>query len=282
MGESKDRERLDRYLVRNKIVSSRERAKEMILAGQILLDGCPAVKPSALIDPESPPHVRVIGDILKYVSRGGLKMEKALECFPVNVKDKVCLDGGASSGGFTDCMLMNGAEKVFAVDVGRGQLDGKLLADQRVISMEGTNLRDLTPDMLGEKVDLISVDVSFISLTKVLLPLKSCLKPGGQMVCLIKPQFEAGKNRVGKKGVVKDSGVRKEVIKNVIAFARSIGLCAEGLTYSPVRGPEGNIEFLLYLTYDTESSDLPGRVGDEEISRITKEAEQALSSGKKS
>ena len=192
-------------------------------------------------------NIEVRGSTLKYVSRGGLKLEKAMTHFGVTLKDKVCMDVGSSTGGFTDCMLQNGAVKVFAIDVGHGQLDWKLRNDERVVCMEKTNIRYVVPEDLGEAADFSSIDVSFISLTKVLLPVYHLLKEDGAVVCLIKPQFEAGREKVGKKGVVRDPEVHKEVIEKVISYGQSIGYAALHLEYSPIKGPEGNIEYLLHL-----------------------------------
>ena len=192
-------------------------------------------------------------DALRYVSRGGLKLEKAMAQFGITLDDKVCMDIGASTGGFTDCMLQNGAKKVYAVDVGYGQFAWKLRQDPRVVCMEKTNIRYVTPEDIGDALNFASVDVSFISLTKVLGPAKELLKDGGQMVCLIKPQFEAGKDKVGKKGVVRDPAVHKEVIERVILFAKSIGFGILHLDYSPIKGPEGNIEYLVHIVKDAEA-----------------------------
>lgn len=191
--------------------------------------------------------IEVRGNTLKYVSRGGLKLEKAMTHFGVTLKDKVCMDVGSSTGGFTDCMLQNGAVKVFAIDVGHGQLDWKLRNDERVVCMEKTNIRYVVPEDLQEQADFSSIDVSFISLTKVLLPVYNLLKEDGEVVCLIKPQFEAGREKVGKKGVVRDPKVHEEVIEKVIAYGQSIGYATLHLEFSPIKGPEGNIEYLLHL-----------------------------------
>jgi 23S rRNA (cytidine1920-2'-O)/16S rRNA (cytidine1409-2'-O)-methyltransferase len=199
----------------------------------------------------------VKGSTLKYVSRGGLKLEKAMEHFDVTLNGKVCMDVGSSTGGFTDCMLQNGAVKVYAVDVGHGQLDWKLRNDERVVCMEKTNIRYVTPEQIEELVQFASIDVSFISLTKVLGPVKELLTDEGEIVCLIKPQFEAGREKVGKKGVVRDRKVHEEVIHMVMDFAESIGFVLCNLEFSPIKGPEGNIEYLLHLSKDTE------RVGGE-------------------
>ena len=193
-------------------------------------------------------QIEIHGTTLKYVSRGGLKLEKAMTHFGITLEDKVCMDIGASTGGFTDCMLQNGAKKVFAIDVGYGQLAWKLRTDERVINMERTNIRTVTPEMIGEPLDFASIDVAFISLTKVLPVAYTLLKETGEVVALIKPQFEAGREKVGKKGVVRDPAVHAEVIRTVTDFARSLGFCPLALTYSPVKGPEGNIEYLIYLS----------------------------------
>ena len=198
-------------------------------------------------------NIEIHGNTLRYVSRGGLKLEKAMAQFGITLDDKVCMDIGASTGGFTDCMLQNGAKKVYAVDVGYGQFAWKLRQDPRVVCMEKTNIRYVTPEDIGDALNFASVDVSFISLTKVLGPAKELLKDGGQMVCLIKPQFEAGKDKVGKKGVVRDPAVHKEVIERVILFAKSIGFGILHLDYSPIKGPEGNIEYLVHIVKDAEA-----------------------------
>ena len=195
-------------------------------------------------------EITVKGHTLPYVSRGGLKLEKAMKNFGVTLKDKVCMDVGASTGGFTDCMLQNGAVKVYSIDVGYGQLDWKIRSDPRVVVMERTNIRYVTPEQLGEPLDLSVVDVSFISLKLVLPVIKTLLKPTGQVLCLIKPQFEAGKEKVGKKGVVREKSTHKEVLDNFVALADELQFKILGLTFSPVKGPEGNIEFLAHLTLD--------------------------------
>lgn len=240
------KERLDVLLVKRGLAKSRENAKEMILEGGILVQGRERRKPGEKYEADETEITVQKGGLL-YVSRGGLKLEKALAEFCVSLAGKVCMDIGASTGGFTDCMLKSGAARVYAVDAGHGQLARSLLGDCRVINMEGTNFRYITGDDVKEDLDFISVDVSFISLTKILTPAHGLLKAGGQMVCLIKPQFEAGRARVGKRGVVKDPAVHREVIREIMEFARSIGFAVLGLTYSPVRGPEGNLEYLLWL-----------------------------------
>ena len=244
------KERLDILLVKQGFAPSREKAKAILMSGIVYVDGQKEDKAGTMFDAEKV-TIEVRGATLRYVSRGGLKLEKALAVFPIDLAQKTCLDIGASTGGFTDCMLQNGAGKVYAVDVGHGQLDWKLRNDTRVVCMEKTNFRYMTEDSLPEKVDFASCDVSFISLTKILGPAYALLKDGGQMVCLIKPQFEAGKEKVGKKGVVTDIEVHKEVMEKVIIFAAELGFGIRGLDYSPIKGPEGNIEYLLYMQKET-------------------------------
>lgn len=239
------KERLDLLLVQRGLAESREKAKAVIMAGIVYVNGQKEDKAGSTFDQLALIEVR--GSTLKYVSRGGLKLEKAMEKFPVVLRGKVCMDVGSSTGGFTDCMLMNEAIKVYAVDVGHGQLAWKLRQDPRVVVMEKTNIRYVTPDQIQEPVEFASIDVSFISLTKVLVPVKELLTEHGEIVCLIKPQFEAGREKVGKKGVVRDMKVHKEVIHMVVDFAISIGFYVDGIEFSPVKGPEGNIEYLAYL-----------------------------------
>ncbi len=248
--EKTKKKRLDMLLVEQGYAASREKAKAVIMAGAVFINGQREDKAGAGFDPEKIKTLVVKGAELPYVSRGGLKLEKALQVFPLALTGKICMDIGASTGGFTDCMLQNGAEKVYAVDVGHGQLDWKLRNDERVVCMERTNFRYLTPEDMPEQVDFASCDVSFISLTKILLPARNLLKDAGEMVCLIKPQFEAGREKVGKKGVVRDKEVHREVICKVMDFADSIGFQIPDLSFSPIRGPEGNIEYLLYLKKD--------------------------------
>ncbi|MBR5767001.1 MAG: TlyA family RNA methyltransferase [Lachnospiraceae bacterium] len=240
------KQRLDVILVNKGFATSREKAKAVIMAGNVFVKGNREDKPGASFEEEGI-ELEVRGPALKYVSRGGLKLEKALECFPIDLKDKVCMDIGASTGGFTDCMLKNGAAKVYAIDVGYGQLDWKLRNDERVVCMEKTNFRYMQPGGIADEPDFASCDVSFISLNKILPPAYALLKDEAFMVCLIKPQFEAGREKVGKKGVVRDKAVHEEVIHSVIGFVEDAGFTPLGLTYSPIRGPEGNIEYLLYL-----------------------------------
>lgn len=248
------KKRLDILLVERDLAPSREKAKAIIMSGIVYVDDVKEDKAGSQFDEEV--NIEVRGKTLKYVSRGGLKLEKAMECFGVDVDGKVCMDVGASTGGFTDCMLQNGASKVYAVDVGRGQLAWKLVTDDRVTVMDQTNARYLTKDDVDDEIEFASIDVSFISLSKILEPVKALLSENGRIVCLIKPQFEAGKENVGKKGVVRDSNVHKQVIENVISFAEGIGFKILGLDYSPVKGPEGNIEYLLYLANNPEDLEI--------------------------
>ena len=240
------KERLDVILVKQGLAPSREKAKAVLMAGNVFVNGQREDKAGTTFD-ESKIHIEIKGSGLKYVSRGGLKLEKAMAQFPIALTHAVCMDIGASTGGFTDCMLQSGADRVYAIDVGHGQLDWKLRSDERVVCMEKTNFRYVKPEDIGEEIDFSSVDVSFISLTKILIPARNLLRKQGHMVCLIKPQFEAGREKVGKKGVVRDPAVHGEVIRKVVDYADLIGFENKGLTYSPIKGPEGNIEYLLYL-----------------------------------
>lgn len=264
------KERLDVLLVKRNLASSREKAKAIIMSGNVFVDGQREDKAGTAFPEEV--SIEVKGHTLPYVSRGGLKLEKAIRNFDVSVKGKVCTDVGSSTGGFTDCMLQNGAVKVFAIDVGRGQLDWKLRQDNRVVCMEKTNIRYVTPEDLGESIDFSSIDVSFISLTKVLQPVSNYLTANGQIVALIKPQFEAGREKVGKKGVVRDASTHVEVIQKVIDYALSIGLRVCNLEFSPIRGPEGNIEYLIHL----EKTQKPEIKEDIEIERVVKQAFDTL------
>lgn len=239
------KERLDVLLVNRGLAASREKAKAIIMSGSVYVDGQKEDKAGQTFPEEA--NIEVRGSTLKYVSRGGLKLEKAMECFDVSLSGKICMDVGSSTGGFTDCMLQNGAVKVYAVDVGHGQLDWKLRNDQRVICMEKTNIRYVKPEDIEDRIQFSSIDVSFISLTKVLEPVKELLTDDGEIVCLIKPQFEAGREKVGKHGVVRDASVHKEVIDMVMNYAVSINFEVLNLEFSPVKGPEGNIEYLLHL-----------------------------------
>lgn len=247
------KERLDVLLVERGLAPSREKAKAVIMSGDVFVNGQREDKAGAVFDPEKV-NIEVKADKLKYVSRGGLKLEKAMSVFDINLEGMTCMDIGASTGGFTDCMLQNGAKKVFAIDVGHGQLAWSLRNDERVVCMEKTNFRYTKPEDIGETVDFASVDVSFISLTKILEPAVNIIRDGARMVCLIKPQFEAGREEVGKKGVVKDKKVHESVIEKIVDYVPTIGFNILGLDYSPVKGPEGNIEYLLYIEKNSVSS----------------------------
>ena len=246
------KERLDVLLVKRGLAESREKAKAIIMSGIVYVEDQKEDKAGTTFDENAKIEVR--GSTLKYVSRGGLKLEKAMTHFGVTLDRKVCMDVGASTGGFTDCMLQNGAVKVFSVDVGHGQLAWKLRNDPRVVCMEKTNIRYVKPEDIADRLDFASVDVSFISLTKVLGPARELLNDNGEMVCLIKPQFEAGREKVGKKGVVRDKAVHEEVIHKVIDHAVEIGFHILNLEYSPIKGPEGNIEYLVYIRKEAEGS----------------------------
>ena len=241
------KERLDVILIEQGYATSREKAKAIIMSGNVFVNGQREDKAGATFETEGL-ELTVKGNTLKYVSRGGLKLEKALAVFPIDLNGQVCMDIGASTGGFTDCMLQNGAKKVYAIDVGHGQLDWKLRNDERVVCMEKTNFRYVTKEQVSDPIGFASADVSFISLTKILPAAYPLLKEGAQMICLIKPQFEAGREKVGKKGVVRDPAVHEEVIRSVADFATELGFAVLGLTFSPIRGPEGNIEYLIRLS----------------------------------
>ena len=239
------KERLDILVVERRLADSREKAKAIIMAGNVFVNGQREDKAGSMFDVTS--RIEVRGVTMKYVSRGGLKLEKAMTHFDISLEGKVCMDVGASTGGFTDCMLQNGAVKVYSVDVGHGQLDWRLRQDERVVVMEKTNIKFVNPEDIEDVIDFASIDVSFISLTKVLLPVRNLLKDDGEIAALIKPQFEAGREKVGKKGVVREKSVHIEVIENVTEFARSNGFVPLNLEFSPIKGPEGNIEYLLHL-----------------------------------
>ena len=255
----KVKKRLDVLLTEQGYADTRSKAQAIIMAGLVYVDGQKADKPG--ISYEESVSIEVRGDTCPYVSRGGLKLEKALRDFGVMPDGYVCSDSGASTGGFTDCLLQQGAKKVFAIDVGYGQLDWKIRSDPRVVVMERTNIRYVTPEDLGEPLDLSVVDVSFISLRIVLPAIKQLLKADGQVVCLIKPQFEAGKEKVGKKGVVREPETHKEVLDMFISLAKELDMTILGLTYSPVKGPEGNIEFLGHLTLKKCEGIVPDTAG---------------------
>lgn len=267
--EKKKKIRLDALLTDKGWFESRAKAQSAIMAGQVLVDDQKVDKPGTAVKEDA--SIRILGDRLRYVSRGGLKLEKALHVFPVSVEGKVLADIGASTGGFTDCALQNGAAKVYAVDVGYGQLAWKLRNDPRVINVERTNARTLTEESLSDPVDVVSVDVAFISLDKILPAVRRILKPDGFVIALVKPQFEAGKENVGKKGVVRDPRIHKEVIRNVIASARAEGFGIGGLDFSPVKGPEGNIEYLLYLTADADIN-----ITDPDIEKLVEQSHTNL------
>lgn len=264
--------RLDVLMVQLGLAESREKAKAVIMSGNVFVDGQREDKAGASFGEKA--VIEVKGNPLKYVSRGGLKLEKAVECFEVSLTDRICMDVGSSTGGFTDCMLQNGARKVYAVDVGTNQLAWKLRQDERVTVMERTNIRYVTKEQIPEPVEFASIDVAFISLTKVLQPVKDLLVPDGEIVALIKPQFEAGREQVGKKGVVRDRNVHLEVIERVLAYAESIGFAVRNLEYSPIKGPEGNIEYLAHLKNQEE-----GTVREQEAkdpAAVVEQAHQAL------
>lgn len=242
------KKRLDLLLVEKGMFSSREKAKAAIMAGIIQVDGQVSDKPGVGVNEDA--IIIKLGNQHPYVSRGGLKLEKALKVFPIHIKEKIILDVGASTGGFTHCALLNGAQKVYAVDVGYGQLAWELRQDSRVIPMERFNIRYIAPEKLNELVDISTIDVSFISLKKVLPAVIKCLKPDGEIIALIKPQFEAGKDKVGKKGVVRDPNVHQDVLISIVNDSEKMGLFASGLTYSPIKGPQGNIEYLIWLKRD--------------------------------
>lgn len=255
--------RLDVLLVNRGLAPSREKARTMIMEGNVFVDQEREDKAGTQVREDA--DIAIHGRTLAYVSRGGLKLERAMASFPIRLAGKVCMDIGASTGGFTDCMLQNGAGKVFAVDVGYGQLAWKLRQDPRVVCMEKTNIRYVTPDQIGQAIDFASCDVSFISLGKVLPAARDLLAKGGEMVCLIKPQFEAGRDKVGKKGVVRDPAVHLEVIQSVIRCAKENGFAVLGLDHSPIKGPEGNIEYLIYLRRGEEPGLDSGRDIDPEV-----------------
>ncbi len=267
----KVKKRLDVLLTEQGYADSRSKAQAIIMSGQVYVNGQKADKPGVSFEQTAQLEVR--GAVCPYVSRGGLKLEKALRSFGIRPVDYVCSDSGASTGGFTDCLLQQGAKKVFAIDVGYGQLDWKIRSDPRVVVMERTNIRYVTPEQLGEPLDLSVVDVSFISLKIVLPVIKSLLKPTGQVVCLIKPQFEAGREKVGKKGVVRDKATHREVLDGFVALAGELGFQILGLTYSPVKGPEGNIEFLGHLTLEQRDGIRP------DTALLVEQAHEALDKG---
>ena len=262
--------RLDSLMVEQGLAQSRERAKAMIMAGQVYIDNQKCDKAGLSVPSDAKIEVR--GDTLKYVSRGGLKLEKAMKEFPVTLDGKITMDIGASTGGFTDCMLQNGAKKVYAVDVGYGQLAWKLRTDERVVNLERTNIRYVTREQIEDEIDFASIDVSFISLKLVLPVAKELLSEKGEIVALIKPQFEAGREQVGKKGVVRDIKVHKEVIKRVLDVIKELEMFASGLSFSPVKGPEGNIEYLVWITKTPNDS----LIDDTHIDKIVEDSHAEL------
>ena len=268
------KERLDILMLQRNLATSREKAKAIIMSGIVYVDGQKEDKAGSMFDEKV--NIEVRGTTLKYVSRGGLKLEKAMDCFGVALQDKICMDVGSSTGGFTDCMLQNGAVKVYSVDVGHGQLDWKLRNDERVVCMEKTNIRYVTleDERIDGPIDFASIDVSFISLTKVLPPVKNLLKEGAEVVCLIKPQFEAGREKVKKKGVVRDQKVHLQVIEMITEFAISIGFQLLHLDFSPIKGPEGNIEYLLHMRKLPEGDIVNDIPFDREM--VVKESHQIL------
>lgn len=272
--EKKAKLRLDAYLTEQGLFETRSRAQAAIMAGQVLVDEMKIDKPGTSVKEGA--KIRILGDQLRYVSRGGLKLAKALQKFPVSVAGKVMADIGASTGGFTDCALQNGAVRVYAIDVGYGQLDWKLRNDPRVINMERTNARLLEADSLPEPIEAASIDVAFISLEKILPAVRKLLAADAFVIALVKPQFEAGKENVGKKGVVRDPVVHKEVLRRIIAFAEQEGFGIGGLDYSPVKGPEGNIEYLLYLTATPAKNVSDTRLSLADIDRLVSESHAIL------
>ena len=268
------KERLDVILVNQGHAQSREKAKAVIMAGNVYVNGQKEDKAGTMFD-ESKITLEVRGSQLKYVSRGGLKLEKAMESWDISLEGCVCMDIGASTGGFTDCMLQNGAVKVYSVDVGHGQLAWKLRNDERVVCMEKTNFRYMVPEDIEDALDFASVDVSFISLTKILIPARNLLKDKGQMVCLIKPQFEAGRDKVGKKGVVRERFVHEEVVRKILDYADSIGFDLLHLEFSPIKGPEGNIEYLMHIQKNEvkslEKADLTEKEAEDALAEIIAE-----------
>lgn len=261
------KERLDVILVNQGYAPSREKAKAILMAGNVYVNGQKEDKAGSQFD-ESKITIEVRGAQLKYVSRGGLKLEKAMESWDISLDGKVCMDIGASTGGFTDCMLQNGASKVYSVDVGHGQLAWKLRNDERVVCMEKTNFRYMVPGDIADAIDFASVDVSFISLTKILIPARNLLTNGGEMVCLIKPQFEAGKDKVGKKGVVRERSVHEEVVRKAIDFADFIGFDVLALEFSPIKGPEGNIEYLMHIRKNEEKASEKAQLTEREAEEL--------------
>lgn len=276
------KERLDVLLVSRGLAPSREKAKAIIMTGNVFVDGVREDKAGATFPEDTP--IQVKGEPQKYVSRGGHKLEKAVEVWNIGLDGLVCMDVGSSTGGFTDCMLQNGAVKVYAIDVGTNQLAWKLRQDERVISMERTNIRYVTKEQVPQEIQFASIDVAFISLTKVLEPVRALLTDRGQVVCLVKPQFEAGREKVGKKGVVRDKKVHGDVLETVSAHAISLGFDIKGMDYSPIKGPEGNIEYLLWLENNSTpwliEEDAEKEKWQQRICEVVEEAHKALASDK--
>lgn len=266
------KERLDVLIVNKGLAASREKAKAIIMSGIVFVDGQREDKAGSTFDPDEV-DIEVRGATLRYVSRGGLKLEKAISEFDLKLGESICMDIGASTGGFTDCMLQNGAAKVYSIDVGHGQLDWKLRNDDRVICMEKTNFRYVTSEDIPDAIDFASCDVSFISLSKILMPARKLLKESGHMVCLIKPQFEAGRDKVGKKGVVRDIAVHLEVVERIWRLAELAGFTVLGLSFSPIKGPEGNIEYLIYLGKGEDTDSIDERSLEEALAKSLDDGE---------
>ena len=265
-----EKQRLDAMLFAKGLCESREKAKSLIMSGIVYVDDQKADKAGLFVTDKNIIEVR--GSGLSYVSRGGLKLEKGISAFSLDLRGKICMDIGASTGGFTDCMLQNGAKKVYSIDVGYGQLAWKLRCDERVVNMERTNFRYVTKEQIAEEIDFASIDVSFISLKIILPVLHTLLKDGGEAVALIKPQFEAGREKVGKKGVVRELSTHIEVIKDIVSFANSNGFCVKMLDFSPIKGPEGNREYLMYIEKSTDASD----ISEDIINAVAKKSHEVL------
>lgn len=263
--------RLDVAMVERGIAESREKAKAMIMEGNVLVDNDRCDKPGTIVKPETEITLKASG-IMPYVSRGGFKLEKAMKVYGLRLDDCICMDIGASTGGFTDCMLQNGAKKVYAVDVGYGQLAWKLRTDERVVNMERTNIRNVTLEQIGEMLDFASIDVAFISLKLVLPILKTLLKDGKTVLCLVKPQFEAGKGKVGKKGVVRELSTHIEVCVGIYEFLKEIGFSLIGATFSPIKGPQGNIEYLFYI----KNGNAENTLTQEDVEEMVKQSHREL------
>lgn len=264
------KELLDIVLVQRKLAASREKAKSIIMEGLVYVNGQKSDKPGTPVKEDD--QIEIRGELLRYVSRGGKKLEKAMQVFPIQLDGCVCIDIGASTGGFTDCMLQNGAVKVYAVDVGYGQLAWKLRTDERVVNMERTNIRSVTPDQLGEPIEFFSVDVSFISLHHIFPVAQAITTPDAMGVCLVKPQFEAGREKVGKNGVVRDPATHCEVLHNAMGYAAANGFAVRGLDFSPVKGPEGNIEYLMFV----QKSDEPAVLDDSVAKQVVEASHSTL------